>query len=62
MRVSFVPVTRDAHNNVMMVDPSAGDGAKLRDVVKRFSHGAPLKALRINGQEVVLLDTHLRAP
>jgi poly-gamma-glutamate capsule biosynthesis protein CapA/YwtB (metallophosphatase superfamily) len=52
-RVSFVPVTRDANNDVMMVDPSSGEGAALVDVIRRLSAGVPLK---IDGQEVVLLD------
>ena len=52
-RVSFVPVTRDAKNDVVMVDPSAGDGAALVKVVKDLSPGVPLK---IEGHEVVLLD------
>jgi poly-gamma-glutamate capsule biosynthesis protein CapA/YwtB (metallophosphatase superfamily) len=55
-RVSFVPVTRDAGNNVLMLDPSSGEGARLVDVVRGVSPGVPL---RIDGQEVVLLD---RAP
>ena len=52
-RVSFVPVTRDAKNDVVMVDPSAGDGAALVKVIKDLSPGVPLK---IEGHEVVLLD------
>jgi poly-gamma-glutamate synthesis protein (capsule biosynthesis protein) len=57
-RVAFVPVTRDAHNDVMMLDPAGGDGAKLVDVVRGQSNGAPLP---IDGHEVVLLDTHVHA-
>ena len=57
-RVSFVPVTRDTHNDVLMLDPSAGEGAKLLDVIKGLSNGAPL---RIDGREVVLLDTREHA-
>lgn len=53
VRVSFVPVSRDAENNVLMLDPSAGEGAHLVQVVKGVSPGVPL---RIDGQEVVLLD------
>jgi poly-gamma-glutamate capsule biosynthesis protein CapA/YwtB (metallophosphatase superfamily) len=52
-RVSFVPVTRDAKNDVMMVDPSTGEGAALVGVIKRLSADVPLK---IDRQEVVLLD------
>jgi hypothetical protein len=51
--VSFVPVTRDAKNDVVMVDPTAGDGAALIKVVRDLSPGVPLK---IEGHEVVLLD------
>src|SRR5207244_12405878 len=36
-RVSFVPVTRDANNDVFMLDPSTGDGATLVDVIKGLS-------------------------
>ena len=52
-RVSFVPVTRDEHNNVLFTDPSTGEGARLLGVVKGVSPDVPL---RIDGQEVVLLD------
>ena len=52
-RVSFVPVTRDAHNDVLMLDPSTGEGARLLEIVKHESPNAPLK---IEGQEVVLVD------
>ncbi len=55
-RVAFVPVTRDAHNDVMMLDPSAGEGARLLQIIKGESANTPLK---IEGEEVVLLD---RAP
>jgi poly-gamma-glutamate synthesis protein (capsule biosynthesis protein) len=53
LRVSFVPVTRDAQNNVLMVDPSTGDGARLLQVIRGVSDNVPLK---IDGHEVVLLD------
>jgi len=56
-RVSFVPVTRDARNDVMMVDPSSGDGAALVSVIRRLSPKVPLK---IDGQEVVLLDASIQ--
>lgn len=53
-RVSFVPLTRDAeHNNVLMLDPSAGEGAKLLQKVKDLSSGVPL---RLEGHEVVLVE------
>jgi poly-gamma-glutamate capsule biosynthesis protein CapA/YwtB (metallophosphatase superfamily) len=53
VRVSFVPVSRDANNNVLMLDPSSGEGARLVQIVSGVSEGVPL---RIEGQEVVLLD------
>jgi poly-gamma-glutamate capsule biosynthesis protein CapA/YwtB (metallophosphatase superfamily) len=56
-RVSFVPVSRDASNNMLMLDPTAGDGLKLVDHVRARSTGVPL---RVEGQEVVLLDTPSR--
>ena len=54
LRVSFVPVTRDANNDVYLLDPSEGEGAKLVQAVKDRSSDLP--PLRIEGQEVVLLD------
>jgi poly-gamma-glutamate capsule biosynthesis protein CapA/YwtB (metallophosphatase superfamily) len=53
VRVAFVPVTRDEHNDVLMLDPSTGEGAKLVEVVKGLSKS---EALPIEGQEVVLLE------
>ena len=53
VRVSFVPVTRDDNNDVLMLDPSTGEGARLVKIVKGVSGDLPL---RIDGQEVVLLD------
>jgi poly-gamma-glutamate synthesis protein (capsule biosynthesis protein) len=41
-RVSLVPMTRDDDNNVTMLDPSSGAGAKLREKVKGLSPGVPL--------------------
>lgn len=50
--VSFVPVTRDVeNNNVLMLDPKEGEGARLLQKVKDLSGEVPLK---IEGQEVVL--------
>ena len=54
MRVSFVPVTRDTNNDVYLLDPSNGEGAKLVQAVKDRSSNLP--PLRIDGQEVVLMD------
>jgi poly-gamma-glutamate synthesis protein (capsule biosynthesis protein) len=56
-RVSFVPVTRDAEqNNVMLLDPSAGEGARLLQKVKDLSPNVPL---RIEGREVLLVGNAL---
>ncbi len=49
-----MPVTRDENNDVLMLDPSTGEGARLVEVVKGVS--SPDLPLRIDGQEVVLLD------
>ena len=54
VRTSFVPVTRDANNDVYMLDPTTGEGATLVQAVKDRSIDPP--ALRIDGHEVVLLD------
>lgn len=51
-RVSFVPVTRDATNTMVMTTPMSGEGARLAAIVKRNSPGL---ALPIEGQEVVVL-------
>jgi poly-gamma-glutamate capsule biosynthesis protein CapA/YwtB (metallophosphatase superfamily) len=57
LRVSFVPVTRDSQsNNVMMLDPSSGEGARLLQKVKDLSDGVPLS---VDGHEVVLVDSPL---
>jgi poly-gamma-glutamate capsule biosynthesis protein CapA/YwtB (metallophosphatase superfamily) len=53
-RVSFVPVTRDAGNDVYLLDPSEGEGAKLVQLVKDRSSDLP--TLRVDGHEVVLMD------
>jgi poly-gamma-glutamate capsule biosynthesis protein CapA/YwtB (metallophosphatase superfamily) len=53
LRVSFVPVTRDAQNNVFLLDPANGEGARLLGIVKTVSPEVPL---RIDGKEVVLID------
>lgn len=55
-RVSFVPVTRDADNNVLMLDPSSGEGARLVHIIKNVSD----VPLTIDGQEVVLLGSAMR--
>jgi poly-gamma-glutamate capsule biosynthesis protein CapA/YwtB (metallophosphatase superfamily) len=54
LRVSFVPVSRDANNDVFLVDPSEPEGAKLVQMVRERSENAP--ALRLDGHEVVLLE------
>jgi len=57
-RVSFVPVTRDAANDVMMLDPSSPEGAKLLQAVKDRSTAPP--PLPVDGHEVLLLDRGAR--
>ena len=52
-RVSLVPMTRDAENNVMMLDPSSAEGARLREKVKSLSEGVPLD---VEGREMILVD------
>jgi poly-gamma-glutamate capsule biosynthesis protein CapA/YwtB (metallophosphatase superfamily) len=54
LRVSFVPVTRDANNDVYLLDPSEGEGAKLVKWVKERS--TPPPPMPIDGHEVVLID------
>jgi poly-gamma-glutamate synthesis protein (capsule biosynthesis protein) len=51
--VSFVPVSRDANNDVYMLDPASTEGARLLQIVK---DGSPNTPLRIDGQEVVLFE------
>jgi poly-gamma-glutamate synthesis protein (capsule biosynthesis protein) len=54
-RVSLVPVTRDAaHNDVEMLNPSAGEGAALLQKVRDLSAAPP--PLRVEGQEAVLIE------
>jgi poly-gamma-glutamate synthesis protein (capsule biosynthesis protein) len=53
VRVSFVPVTRDAKNDVMLIEPSSAEGARLLGIVKNVSPAVPL---RVDGKEVVLLE------
>jgi poly-gamma-glutamate synthesis protein (capsule biosynthesis protein) len=53
VRVSFVPVSRDDHNDVFMLEPSSPEGTRLLDIVRRESPATPLT---IDGQEVVMLD------
>jgi hypothetical protein len=52
-RLSFVPLTRDDDNKVVMLDPDTGDGAALVRKVRDLSIGAPLE---VDGREVVLID------
>jgi hypothetical protein len=54
VRVSFVPVSRDDHNDVYMLEPSSEEGSRLLGIVRQVS--PPDLPLRIDGQEVVLLD------
>jgi poly-gamma-glutamate capsule biosynthesis protein CapA/YwtB (metallophosphatase superfamily) len=53
-RVSFVPVSRDGNNDVYLLDPSEGEGAKLVQWVKERSSTPP--PMRIDGHEVVMLE------
>lgn len=53
LRVSFVPVTRDSNNDVLMLDPSSAEGTKLVQLIRNLS---PDVVLKIEGQEVVMLD------
>jgi hypothetical protein len=55
VRTSFVPVTRDDSNDVYLLDPTTGEGAALVRAVKDRSLNPP--ALRVDGREVVLLET-----
>jgi len=50
-RTSFVPLTRDEDNKVVMLDPGSGVGATLLEKVKSLSPGVPLE---VDGREVVL--------
>ena len=53
MRLSLVPLTRDDQNNVLMLDPGSGEGARLIQKVIDHSGNVPLK---IEGREAVLLQ------
>lgn len=53
-RVSFVPVSRDSGNDVYLLDPSEGEGAKLVQWVKERSATPP--PMRIDGHEVVMFE------
>jgi poly-gamma-glutamate synthesis protein (capsule biosynthesis protein) len=59
-RVSFVPVSRDDHNDVFMLEPGSAEGSRLLEIVKHES--SPDLPLRIEGQEVVLLDRSASPP
>lgn len=52
-RVSLVPVTRNDANDVLMLDPSSGEGARLFRQLENLSPGIPLA---IEGQEIVLVE------
>jgi poly-gamma-glutamate capsule biosynthesis protein CapA/YwtB (metallophosphatase superfamily) len=53
LRLSIVPVSRDAHNNMVMLDPTTGEGERLVTHVKERSTEVPL---RVEEQEVVMID------
>jgi poly-gamma-glutamate synthesis protein (capsule biosynthesis protein) len=59
-KVSFVPVTRDANNDVLMLDPASSEGARLVQMVKDRSAAPP--SLKVSGQEVVMLDKAPASP
>ena len=52
VHVSFVPMTRDAHNDVLMLDPASPDGQALLRIVEKST----TMPLHIEGREVVLVD------
>ena len=52
VHVSFVPMTRDAHNDVLMLDPASPDGQALLEIVEKST----TMPLHIEGREVVLVD------
>jgi poly-gamma-glutamate synthesis protein (capsule biosynthesis protein) len=60
VRLSFVPVSRDDHNDVFMLDPASEEGRSLLEIVKHQS--SPDLPLRIDGREVVLLDHTAPSP
>ena len=60
VRLSFVPVSRDDHNDVFMLDPASEQGSSLLAIVKHQS--SPDLPLRIDGREVVLLDHTAPSP
>ena len=60
VRLSFVPVSRDDHNDVFMLDPASEQGSSLLEIVKHQS--SPDLPLRIDGREVVLLDHTAPSP
>jgi poly-gamma-glutamate synthesis protein (capsule biosynthesis protein) len=53
VRLSFVPVSRDDHNDVFMLEPSSEEGRRLLEIVRHLS--PPDVPLRIEGNEVVVL-------
>lgn len=53
-RVSFVPVSRDANNDVYLLDPAGAEGARLVQMVRERSAAPP--PLEVDGHEVVLFD------
>lgn len=60
VRLSFVPVSRDDHNDVFMLDPASEEGRSLLEIVKHQS--STDLPLRIDGREVVLLDHTAPSP
>ncbi len=52
VRVSLVPLTRDNQNDVQLLDPGSGEGAKLMQKVQSLSGNVPLK---VEAKEAVLI-------
>ena len=55
-----LPVSRDDHNDVFMLEPASDEGTRLLDIVRRVS--PPDVSLRIDGHEVVMLDRTAHTP
>ena len=57
LRVSFVPLTRDRHNDPYLLDSSRGEGARLVGVVQALSPGVRLR--RQGAEEVLIGPTQI---
>jgi poly-gamma-glutamate synthesis protein (capsule biosynthesis protein) len=54
LRLSLLPASRDDANNVLLLDPSEGEGAQRVAQLRELSPGTPLP---LDGQEIALIDT-----